>query len=614
MDRHWKRQPGLKQSGCGLSEGSLRRSALWFIATTFAVKVCQSALYQPKPPGLGSKCPELIFERSAAALQTSFTTAATSCKFSSTSGNTFPPIQSEKTTCGFTRTGLRMSVSLAKTETRPLRLDWISSSVGYKGNIIFRSVQRCEEPSRRLRGALETSSRSSFSLCLIQKTKRPSWMQFLEASTSNRSMTKHPPRFSMATRPEEAVRGSKIITTRAFHVWWMSFRSCSGPNAGGGQATELRLALAFPRLFTFMSKYDRSADARVGGVFGRYPPEVQCFDTPLLYSNTNHNGPRINKGTPQGNPHVRFHDMLNELRSNKYHHEQLGKPPRNPRLPLLGLLAILLARLTLSLTPRRLPSKQWCTIRKCPGQYRRIRGARARGIKDSPCKRQQPRTARRTGGSHPHLLFVLLLLILLHSAQAAPRSRSALKPPRKLAFLRARAHSQTCAQVPYRGRLHEASTLGTTRHFVTTPATSRKAKPSLSRHGLRVVTWNSGGLHPTRWAELLQWLQDEATQNRPVHICLVQETHWTSSSEFTDSSWVCVHSSTGSREGGVLATLNKCSFKDCPVKLAELSPGRLQHIRIGTTPPIDLLNVYQYAWNPAKKELQRQSPIQSSCC
>ena len=29
--------------------------------------------------------------------------------------------------------------------------------------------------------------------------------------------------------------------------------------------------------------------------------------------------------------------------------------------------------------------------------------------------------------------------------------------------------------------------------------------------------------------------------------------------------------------------LNNSSFKDCPVKLAELFPGRLQHIRIGTT-------------------------------
>ena len=522
MDRHWKRRPGLKQSGCGLSEGSLRRSALWFIATTFAVKVCQSALYQPKPPGLGSKCPELIFERSAAALQTSFTTAATSCKFSSTSGNTFPPIQSERTTCGSTRTGLRMSVSLAKTETRPLRLDWTSSSVGYKGNIIFRSVQWCAEPSRRLRGALETPSHSSFSLCLIQKTKRPSWMQLLEASTSNRSRPKHPPRFSMATRPEEAVRSSKITTTLALHIWWMSFRSCSGPNAGGGQATELRLAQAFPRLSTLMSKYDRSADARVGGVFGRYPPEVQCFDTPLLYRNTNQNGPRINKGTPQGNPHVRFHEMSNELRPNQYHQEKLGKPPRNPRLPLLGLLATLLIRLALSFTPRRLPSKQWVPLGNARDNI-------AESAVFEPGASRTP-TARRTGGSHPQLLFVLLLLVLLHSAQAAPRSRSALKPPRKLAFLRARAHSQTCAQVPYRGRFHEASTLGTTRHIVTTPATSRKAKPSLSRHGLRVVTWNSGGLHPTRWAELLQWLQDEATQNRPVHICLVQETHWTSSS------------------------------------------------------------------------------------
>ena len=199
------------------------------------------------------------------------------------------------------------------------------------------------------------------------------------------------------------------------------------------------------------------------------------------------------------------------------------------------------------------------------------------------------------------------MLALLHAAQAAPRSRSVLKPPRKLAFLRARAHSQTRAQVPYRGRLHEASALGTTRCKETTPAPSRKALSSPNKRGIRVVTWIPGGLHSARWAELLQWLQDEAAQHRPVHICLIQETHWTSSTEFIDSSWLYMHSNTGSREGGVLAMINKYSFRDCPVKLAELTPGRFQHIRIGTTPPIDLLNVYQFAWNPAKTELQHQS-------
>ena len=203
--------------------------------------------------------------------------------------------------------------------------------------------------------------------------------------------------------------------------------------------------------------------------------------------------------------------------------------PKTPKVPLLGLLTILLIRLALNLSPHHLPSKQWSTIRKCLGQYRRIRSLRAEGNKDPPHVNKQPSSTARAGRCHPCLLFVLLMLALLHA-------RSALKPPRKLAFLRARAHSQIRAQVPYRGRLHEASTLGTTRRRETTPAPSRKALSSPNKRGLRVVTWNSGGLHSARWAELLPWLQDEAAQHRPVHICLVQETHWTSSTEFTDSS------------------------------------------------------------------------------
>ena len=52
--------------------------------------------------------------------------------------------------------------------------------------------------------------------------------------------------------------------------------------------------------------------------------------------------------------------------------------------------------------------------------------------------------------------------------------------------------------------------------------------------------------------------------------------------------------------------VSRTIFKDCGVKFAELIAGRMQHVRIETVPPIDLLNVYQYAWNIAKKELQNQ--------
>ena len=100
----------------------------------------------------------------------------------------------------------------------------------------------------------------------------------------------------MAIRPEEAERIHDPSMTRAFHIWRWNFWSCSGPNAGGGQAAELRLAQPFLRFHMIMSRYDKSADARVGGVFGRYPPEVQCIETLLMYSNTNHDGPRISVG------------------------------------------------------------------------------------------------------------------------------------------------------------------------------------------------------------------------------------------------------------------------------------------------------------------------------
>ena len=90
------------------------------------------------------------------------------------------------------------------------------------------------------------------------------------------------------------------------------------------------------------------------------------------------------------------------------------------------------------------------------------------------------------------------------------------------------------------------------------PQTKRphhEAKPST-----RLVTWNSGGLHASTLAEPRQWLRDEASQHKPVHIYCVQETHWPSTSEFSDASWQYVRAGSGAREGGVVVMLRKAAF------------------------------------------------------
>ena len=362
-----------------------------------------------------------------------------------------------------------------------------------------------------------------------------------------------------------------------------------------------------------MHSNQKSADARVGGAVGRRPPGVQQYETPKVHNNTNQCGPQIKNGNPQGNPCEELSHLFNELEISGVMQSRPGQTPQsphNPQTPILGLIVLWLVRIALRSIRATETRSHWITIRKCSGQYRRVR----RSVKERKCQLQPPPhktppSTRRKGfctASLARLLAMLIVLAMLQTVQAAPRSRSALKPPRKIAFLRARSLSQSQARVPYRGRLHEAPTLGTAFAMRPPSAPRPKCRSRRPNSGIRIITWNSGGLHAARWAELLQWLEDEALQQKPVHVCFIQETHWPATSEFNDPNWICMRSGTGTREGGVLTMVSRAVFKDCTVRFAEIMAGRMQHVRVETVPPIDLLNVYQYAWNTAKKELQHQ--------
>ena len=93
--------------------------------------------------------------------------------------------------------------------------------------------------------------------------------------------------------------------------------------------------------------------------------------------------------------------------------------------------------------------------------------------------------------------------------------------------------------------------------------------------------------------ELGTWLTQESHSN-PVHVMCVQETQWPTSSEFHDGSWTCVHTGTG-------------TFRGIDITHSELVPGRLLHLRVDSSPAIDLLGTYQHAWNLAKAGFQNQS-------
>ena len=112
------------------------------------------------------------------------------------------------------------------------------------------------------------------------------------------------------------------------------------------------------------------------------------------------------------------------------------------------------------------------------------------------------------------------------------------------------------------------------------------------RRRLKYAVWNCGGLSSQLYAEVLYSAKVSA-----VDILLLQETHWSQSSEWQDEDWCFVHSAASKcRSGGVLVGIRKEKVNVRTLKWSELVPGRLLHVR-GTLDgtPCDILNVYQKA-------------------
>ena len=613
MGQHRRKRPGSRPNGCNSSGRSSKSFAFWSIVMTYVAKACLNDQYRLRPPGQEGRCLGSVFAISATEPRTGFSMDAKNYNFSSLLGNEYPLIRSERTICGSTHTGLRTIESMARIETGPSKLDWISFRDGSGSSTALSLEPWFAELLRELHVAWEMPSRCSFSQCLDQMTRQSSWtLSIMVFPFAPHEMKKQ--RRIRTVRPEAAEFSHEWLTGRALHFWSGNGWSCSGPNAGGGHDADTGLVRPFLFAYsTYMHHIQMSADARVGGVIGRSPPGVQQSEPPTVHKNTNHCGPQPKKGNPQGNPCSSLFHLFNELEILDTMQTKARPAPELPcnfQTRVLGLFVLGLVGTALRANRDKGTPRHWTTIRKCRGQYRRVRRfGKASRYQPQPLTHTLPPAMRVEGRCVPRLarLFAMLIVLgLLPKAQAAPRSRAALQPPRKLAFLRARSLAQSQARVPYRGRLHEAPTLGTTFAMRPTSAPRPKCRLRRSPSGIRIITWNSGGLHTARWAELLQWLQDEAVQQQPVHICFIQETHWPATSEFSDPNWVCIHSGTGTREGGVLTMVSRTTFKDCTVKFAELIAGRMQHVRVETAPPIDLLNIYQYAWNTAKKELQNQ--------
>ena len=127
---------------------------------------------------------------------------------------------------------------------------------------------------------------------------------------------------------------------------------------------------------------------------------------------------------------------------------------------------------------------------------------------------------------------------------------------------------------------------------------------------LRIISWNAGGLSGPRYNEVLEWLGAEAKAGRPVDLCLLQETSWRQDMEYTSTpsspeapTYHVIHSA-GADKSGVLCMIRVGLVPAGHIRSVARLPGRVLHVRLLFEVPLDILVVYQFAWNPHKQSLQ----------
>ena len=160
----------------------------------------------------------------------------------------------------------------------------------------------------------------------------------------------------------------------------------------------------------------------------------------------------------------------------------------------------------------------------------------------------------------------------------------------------------------YRGRTHTANSLALGQIGSSQPLRPSQSPCTPHPRSLRIVTWNSGGMHAARYEEVLAWLEQERRSHRPVHVLCVQETKWAQDSEYSTDRWHVVHSGSGKASAGILFFIYRTVASPQQLKHAALIPGRVVHLRVQGRPAVDLLGVYQHAWasSPQPQRMSEQ--------
>ncbi|CAE7360998.1 Pol [Symbiodinium sp. KB8] len=116
----------------------------------------------------------------------------------------------------------------------------------------------------------------------------------------------------------------------------------------------------------------------------------------------------------------------------------------------------------------------------------------------------------------------------------------------------------------------------------------------------------TGGLHSSRYNELLVWLVQQADTGHPVDLLFIQESHWRTDMEYSVKpaedkalQYHVVHSA-GDEKAGLLCMIRAGIVPTSHIRHQAPLPGRLMHIRLMLSTPVDFLNTYQFAWNVNK--------------
>ena len=220
-------------------------------------------------------------------------------------------------------------------------------------------------------------------------------------------------------------------------------------------------------------------------------------------------------------------------------------------------------------------------------------------------------STRRNPSSHVRimgpnrLMFMLLCLLITHlipHVQGVPTSPEQTRTwQHKRAYRRARARASQNGVTWYRGRWHTSATLGTgptlhSAHPTTTPRCSQRVPPSHKRR-LRVFTFNTGILSTDAYDELLNWLQ---TKPDEWDVICLQETGWKLDTEYTSGPWRVIASHhPKQKNSGVITMVSTRLVAAENIRHAALLQGRLLHVKLEfPSHHVDILNLYQYAWNP----------------